>query len=364
MKLLELTRSFYPSVGGFEKSIMDKTKIYDALGIEYKIVATDFYNRLSGEGRLPNVVYLKQFTPYNITPALFKYLRNDYDVVSINLIGRFYSDVAIQYFSRTKTKIILTPHSFYHTDRYKVIKRLLQRQIFPYLLKQIDALITFTEYEKNEWMTHYNIPEEKIFVIPHYIETVDYQESKIENRETKYLLYVGRNDINKKFDVLIESFLQIHHSEYALYLTVNLADVRQDLQERVKNHPRIQLLGYVSEDQKQNLLMHAEAIVVPTSWEAFGYVAFEASRYAQPLLCSDIPVYRELLDGRGVIYFQNTVHSLTNALQKFVLLNKEEKQVMGAANFRRLSEFTFEKSTARYRALFERLLTADYKSKK
>jgi|GEM_PF-2761543 len=355
MKLLELTRSYYPSVGGFEKSIMDKTKIYEALGIDYKIVTTDFSSKLSGEKRLANVVYLRQYTPYNITPFLFKHLSEEYDVVNINLLGRFYSDVAIQYFSGTKTKIILTPYSFYHTDRYKLIKRFLQRSVFPYLLKRIDALITFTQYEKNEWSTCYSIPEEKIVVIPLYLETTEYQKSKIEGKKNRYILYVGRNEINKKFDILIESFLQLNNADCQLYLTLNLSDIRSDLQQRVKDNSQIHFLGYVSEEQKRNLFQHADAVVFPTSWEAFGYVAFEASAYAKPLLCSNLPVFRELLDSHGVMFFQNTVDSLTATLRKFLSLPEEKRQAMGLVNYRHLSNFTFEKAKMQYQALFERL---------
>ena len=40
MKILELTRSFYPSIGGMEKFVDDRLKIYKSLGYEYKVITT------------------------------------------------------------------------------------------------------------------------------------------------------------------------------------------------------------------------------------------------------------------------------------------------------------------------------------
>lgn len=355
MKLLELTRSYYPAIGGFEKSIYDKTKIYNAFGINYKIITTDFYSKLSDQKRDSSIVYLKQFTPYNITPSLPQYLTDDYDVVNINLLGRYYSDYAIQHYSKTKTKIILAPHSFYHGNRYGSIKSFLEKWTFPYLLKKIDALIAFTEYEKAEWIYRYQIPAEKIFVIPHFVELGEHKVKERYDDLGKYFLYLGRNDINKKSDLLIESFLRLKNNEHSLAMTLTLSDVRSNLRERVQQDKRILLLGYVEEAQKQELLAHADAVVFPTTWEAFGYVAFEASIYSKPLLCSDIPVFRELLDDRGVIYFQNTIDGLSGAFSTYLTLAEKSKKRIGAVNRRNVKKYSFETSVKLYKELFKRI---------
>ena len=354
MKLLELARSYYPSVGGFEKSIWDKTKIYDALGIDYKIITTDFNFPPKTGLRLPEVIYVKQYTPYNITPSLYKHMQGNYDVVNINLIGRFFSDAAIQYFSRRKTKIILTPHSFYHSERYSSIKRFVQSRVFPYLLKKIDMLVAFTEYEKTLWVSRYGVPPHRIVVIPHYIANNDLQkkEEATESRE-KYILYLGRNDVNKRPDMLLQSFLQLKQIELSLFLTLNENDLDPLLRAAVLSDKRIKLLGCVSDEYKNRLLQQADAVAVPTIWEAFGYVAFEASQYAKPLLCSNIPVFNELLDKKGVLFFDNTVESLAKTLYGYDQLTEEKKKKMGKHNQMNLRRFTFQESIRKYKTLFE-----------
>ncbi|MFA6541879.1 MAG: glycosyltransferase family 4 protein [Bacteroidota bacterium] len=354
MRLLELTRSYYPSIGGFEKSIYDKTRIYQALGIDYNIITTDYYSQLSGEKRDSSVTYLKQYTPYNITPSIGKYLTTDYDVVNINLLGRYYGDYGILRYSKSKIKIILTPHSFYHGKSYREIKKLLEKIVFPVLVKKIDALVAFTEYEKNEWMIRYQIPDEKIFVIPHFVEEIQIPEGKNEAKR-KYFLYLGRNDVNKKPELLIESFLRLSNTQYELFLTLNISDISNALREKIKSIDRIKMLGYVDEMKKRQLLAQADVVVFPTTWEAFGYVAFEASLYSKPLICSDIPIFRELLDDRGVIYCSNTLNGFVDGLGKYCSLNEESKKTMGEINRLNAKKYSFESSLRRYKELFQHL---------
>src|SRR5690606_16808751 len=157
MRLLELTRSFYPSVGGLEKFVHDRLKIYKQLNIDYKILSTDYKTeKVDSKHAELEVSFLKQFTPYNITPGIFKYLRDDYNVISINLAGRFYSDFTILFSSlKKKAKIILTPHFTFHTNKYFLIKKVYEKIILPSLLRRVDKIICFTNYEREFWQKEF-----------------------------------------------------------------------------------------------------------------------------------------------------------------------------------------------------------------
>ncbi|MBI2430176.1 MAG: glycosyltransferase family 4 protein [Ignavibacteriales bacterium] len=357
MKLLELTLLYYPSIGGLEKSISDRLRIYRELGIQYKIISTDYDSKTNVGIRDPDVTYLKQYTPYNIIPSLHRYLDDDYDVVNINMIGRYYSDYAIQHFSRTKTKIILTPHSFYHTRKYHLIKRFVEKSLLPYLLKKIHALVVFTQQEKNAWMERYSIDGKKIFVIPHYIETAiqPMEGQQWNNNGSNCIVYIGRARANKLTDLLLKTFCRLKEIDYSLVMTISESDISNDLLSEVRRDKRITLLGYVSEEQKLDLLKNTSGVIFPTSFEAFGYSAFEASTMAKPLLCSDIPVFRELLSPHGVLYFANNEKSLSETLIKFQNLGSDEKKNMGLTNYHHLAEYSYSKSLERYTDLFKSL---------
>jgi len=356
VNLLELTRSYYPSIGGYEKSIKDKTRIYDSLGIAYRIVTTDFNISGQEKNRLPNVVYMKQYTPYNITPSIVRHLRGEYDVVNINSIGRFFGDFAIRYFSKRGVKIILTPHSMYHTDRYAVAKRFLQTTIFPGLLERVHFLIAFSEYEKSLWVSKYGFDNERVVVIPHYVDEIILENTNNAfATDERYILYLGRNGGNKRPDLLVKAFLENKEIKSSLYLTVDKHSFEPSVVKAISNDKRIHCLGTVSEERKDQLLRNADAVAIPTEWEAFGYVAFEASQYSKPLLCSALPVFRELLDPKGTLFFENKISSVSAVLRHYERLDEKEIKTMGEVNHRNLSRYTFEQSTTKYRLLFERV---------
>ena len=98
MKILELTRAFYPSVGGLEKYVADRLKIYEALNIDFKLISTDFTSgKMDSAMARKGTIFLKQYTSYNWSPGIKEHLQSDYDVISVNLLGRYYSDYAISF---------------------------------------------------------------------------------------------------------------------------------------------------------------------------------------------------------------------------------------------------------------------------
>lgn len=355
MKLIEFTRSFYPSIGGMEKFVAERLEIYSALKISFQLVTTDHSTEKVGESNHLNVIRLKQFSPYNIAPEIFLHFK-ECDVVSINYIGRFYSDIAILKYSRRKTKIILTPCFSFHTERLAFVKNIFLRFIFPILLAKTDAIIAFTEHEKKFWMSEFGIDSNKIFVISPYVDLTKISSKKdglLQSFSVPFFLYIGRFSSNKKTELLISTFIRLQELKFNLYLTIRKSDVPKPLRELAEADKRIHFMGFVDEEKKRELLEECSAVVFPTTWESFGYVAFEAASYKKPLLCSDIPVFRELLNDQGTIFFDNTEESLSDALLNFSSKNENERKTMGEANYQNSQRFTFESSVKAYMELFK-----------
>jgi glycosyltransferase involved in cell wall biosynthesis len=352
VRLLELTREYYPSVGGLEKFVHDRTLIYQQLGIQHSVITTDFSTeKISAEEHRYPVTVLRQFTPYNIVPSLHRYLTDEYDIVSLNLIGRFYSDYAAHHYRRKRQSIIVTPYFAFHTSRFSMLKRLMETIIFPRILERMDGLVVFTEYERQFWQEQFNVPIEKIFVIPPYISSLP--EPRLENPVSKpYILSIGRAGANKKTDLLLESFLHWNQCDIELKITIRPEDISQKLRRLVLDDTRIVLLGNVGDHEKHRLLQHCRALIFATSWESFGYVAFEAAQYAKPLLCSALPVLKELHDPGGVIFFENTAAGLHQALEAFNSLTEPERAAMGRLNEINAGRYSFERSVSQYQNLF------------
>jgi glycosyltransferase involved in cell wall biosynthesis len=354
MKILELTRSFYPSVGGLERFVANRLKIYDELGYQYRIVSTDFSSEKRDDSKARNdVEFLKQYTPYNIAFGLRKVLRDDYDVVSVHLLGRRYSDLAIRLASKRGAKVVLTPHFSFHTPKYATLKRLHERFVAGGTLKRVDRLICFTETEREFWRERFALPSEKIAKIPHFFEPPIAAPSAPPT-DKKYLLYVGRIAPNKRLDLAIAAFRETNYDgEFAI--TGDPRDLPEETRRHFDEDRRLRSLGYVSEEEKAAWLSRAEALVFPSDYEAFGATLFEASAYRRPVLCSSLDVFREIMDPRGAMFFKNETASIRETFERFDNRSAEEKRAMGERNYENLGGFRFERIVEEYRRLFEDL---------
>ncbi len=354
MKLLEITRSYYPTVGGMQRFIAERKMIFEELGINCTTVTSTFESGKKDLGLVEHdIIRLQQYTPYNIVFGLQKYLTDEYDYVSVNLLGRYMSDYAIRYYAHRRQKIILTPYLAYHTDKWQFIKNHFVKYVFPKQLDEADVVIALSNYEKDFWMSEYQVPSEKIFTIHPYLEIT--QPSRTEGavlEGDKYLLYLGRSGKNKLTDMLLRAFMEIQDNSVSLVLTLSPSDIHEDIRSTVVGHKRIKLIGFVNEKMKKVLLRDCEGIVFPTSWESFGYAPFEASAFAKPILCSDLPLLRELHSPEGVIYFKNEIEDVQRAIISFIELSDEQKRIMGGVNYSHLQKYSYGIALGKYRDMF------------
>jgi len=353
MKILEIARSYYPSVGGLEKFLSDRFHMYKKLNIDFDLIATDFNTGKFDESkRVENIRLIKQFTPYNITPSIREFLSTEYDLMSINQVGRFFSDYAIRWAKKNGVKILLTPHFTFHTERNKLIKKIIEQTLVKNGLNLVDAIVCFTEVEKRYWVILNPEIEKKIHVIPHSFISKKLNEEDIS--DDKYLLYLGRYEKNKRVDLLLKAFEQAKCSNLKLKLTINARDLPKELIHFQKNRD-ISFLGYINDIEKESLLKKCSALILPSDFEAFGIVLLEASNYYKPILCSNLEVFGEVLDHKGAIKFSNNVDGLTNALKIFQSLSLGQKSEMGRINFYNLQKFDIDIIYKKYDAVYQLL---------
>ncbi len=354
MKILEIARSFYPSVGGLEKFLEDRFLMYDALSIDFDLIATDYKTgKVDESKRLRNTIFVKQFTSYNITPSIYKFLSTNYDLVSINQIGRFFSDYSIRWAKKNGIKILLTPHFTFHTGKNRIIKNIIEHSIVKNGLNLVDAIVCFTEVEKRYWVKLNPGIEKKIHVISHSF--IPQQVSKEDTSDEKYLLYLGRYEKNKRVDLLLEAFEKAKCHNLKLKLTISESDLPLGLRQFIENKD-ISFLGFVNDTVKESLLKKCSALILPSDFEAFGIVLLEASNYYKPILCSDLEVFDEVVDSKGTIKFLNNVSELIDALNKFQSISSEQKSKMGEINFQNLRRFDIKFIYKMYEAMFSQII--------
>jgi glycosyltransferase involved in cell wall biosynthesis len=100
--------------------------------------------------------------------------------------------------------------------------------------------------------------------------------------QTPFVLYCGRIDSHKgcqeMFDYFLE-FKKLHQSPLQLKLT-GVASMA------IPQHPDIQFLGFVSQDEKRRLMRNANAFIMPSENESLSIVTLEAMAQETPVLAN------------------------------------------------------------------------------
>src|SRR5688572_5334450 len=124
----------------------------------------------------------------------------------------------------------------------------------------------------------------------------------------RFVLYVGRIDVNKGCAELFALFLAYLHVSY-----LRLKDREIDLVligtpvMPIPNHPRIRHLGFVSDADKFDVLAAADVLVMPSYYESLSMVALEAWALGRPVLANarcDVLVGQCLRSNAG-LYYEN-----------------------------------------------------------
>jgi phosphatidylinositol alpha-mannosyltransferase len=113
--------------------------------------------------------------------------------------------------------------------------------------------------------------------------------------EGPLVLFVGRADPRKGLPLLLQAFARVRSRQPALRLWLAGVSEHDLLQQRQATHG-VRALGYVEPAMLPALYAAASLVCAPsTAGESQGLVLLEAMASGKPVVCFDIPGYRELL---------------------------------------------------------------------
>jgi len=224
-------------------------------------------------------------------------------------------------------------------------------------IRRAKKIIVPSYFVKNDIIKNFKINPDKIRVVSEGLSNlprIDLGEEylKTKNIISPYLLYVGNCYPHKNLEKLIEAFeiLKKENPELKLVLVGKQNYFSQRLQSSIKNHQSsIIFYGYASDEELATLYKHASLYVFPSLMEGFGLPPLEALSFGLPVVCSDIPVFHEVLNGAAAYFNPKDAEDMANAisaaLQDAEKRNKiltEGNKVLLRYNNRHHSEETLE----------------------
>ena len=167
--------------------------------------------------------------------------------------------------------------------------------------------------------------------------------------DKNYFLYVGKRDSYKNFLFLLRAFSKFVKTS-DVYLVCFGGPTQSNAESRmIKKHKLENRIIFVSDKfaNINDLYRNAIAFINPSRDEGFGITNLEALSNKCPVLCSDIPVFREVLSNCGIYFDPFSENSLLEKMRKLELNNlKIDDEATYQANRPDYSWFTAAKKTA------------------
>lgn len=175
--------------------------------------------------------------------------------------------------------------------------------IIPRIVKKSKAIITVSETIKKELVNHFKIDTNKITVVYNKLNTslINSTEEKPSNltKNEPFYLMVGSNNPRKNF-AFVEKIFTNQLTDKKLVI-VGADHSSFNTSESINNQNIIRLKNATSNELAW-LYKNTMALINPSFYEGFGIPNIEAMYFKVPILCSNIPVFKEV-SGDYASYF-------------------------------------------------------------
>ena len=253
--------------------------------------------------------------------------------------------------------------------------RALKTRLFPIyrrLMLEIgaraDRIIAVSEASRADIVEHLNIPPDRhdtvkvIYngVSPNFVPAPVADPLRDDPTRPRTLLYVGRSDPYKNLTLLIQAFAQARQTApFPLTLKIlGPPDPRYpeagQLVKELGLENAVLWAGYQTNSALVKAYQDADLVVLPSRYEGFGLPVVEAMACGTPMVCSDIPVLKEI-GGEAAFYTPlGSIPGLAEGIMT-VLTDAPLRRTLIARGFEQARLFTWANAARQTIALYKDL---------
>ena len=158
--------------------------------------------------------------------------------------------------------------------------------------QKISVFLVLNNFVANK-VKSYGIDESKIVVRPNFFSLKSFNGKIVYN---PYFVYIGLIHKSKGIRILIEAFEKARLPDnFCLYIAGTGSDVSY-IKEKQKNNKNIIYKGYVTGNDKYDLISRATGLIYPSLWyENFPRSILEAYSFSKPVIATKLGSMRELV---------------------------------------------------------------------
>jgi glycosyltransferase involved in cell wall biosynthesis len=176
---------------------------------------------------------------------------------------------------------------------------------------------------------------------------------------TDYLLAVGHLEPRKNLVRLVEalSVLRAQGRPLGLVIVGNDSGEGASIAAAVRHNrldDHVRLLQGVRDEDLCAIYRGSALVVIPSTYEGFGIPVLEAMAASRPLVCSDLPVFRELTKSRGAYFPPLDTAAMAAAIAE-VLDSPERQSALVGYGQQRVRDFAFASLAGELERLYHTL---------
>jgi alpha-1,3-mannosyltransferase len=306
MKILHVTRQYFPQVGGIENVIWNLAKRQISAGHTVQIGCLNRPFQRAGkvlpaqetyEGALIHRLPFWGPRQYAMAPGVLSLTRGC-DVIHLHSCDFFLDFLALTRPLHRKP-IVLSAHGFYfHSSNAGILKRLYFQSITRMAMRAIDAIVCASDQDMA--LARRIAPRSKVFHIPYGVDYEPLARFPIPGRDPNALICVERLADNKRQNLLLDCISQILPIRPEIRLTIIGPDagMRSTLEAQIRKmhlEGNVELAGGMTWNAMTDRLRRAAVWISATKYESFGLALLEAMAAGCLPVVQHIPAFRELI---------------------------------------------------------------------
>ena len=270
------------------------------------------------------------------------------------------------------TPFALTIHdaSLFLYRQYHPRSRLLAiRLLLPVLARRADAIITVSEYARNDIIQNLQLPQDKVHVV-YEAPAADFKPVTDEQRlaalrrkynlPEKYILAVGALEPRKNLTRLVRALSNLHKrgNPATLVMAGPMGWMMEGFERQIdklglKNYVRY--LGYVPAEELPGLYTLATLFAFPSLYEGFGLPPLEAMACGTPVLTSQYSAMAEVCADAAHLVNPRDEEELADALWQ-LLCDEGWRQELSQRGLERARLFSWQRAAEQTIAVYQHVL--------
>lgn len=367
MNVIHVTPSYPPELGGMENTVKELAERTARKKYTVKVVTSRFKEFKKSkttdnltECRLPSIrIYGIPVTIPCLPFRLFRLIEKD-SIVHVHYILNFSMDIAVIVAKLKKAKVIAHMHiDPLPSGPYGRFNPLYKKLVWKKVLPLADLVICPTEDYIENVTQKYNVLKNKCAVLPSGIDIMRFPvKPSLDISSPAKILFVGRLSRQKNVPRLLDAFRLLQKKHDSVLHIAGDGEERSSIESYIKTNdiPNVVLHGTVVGERLPALYASCDIFVLPSDYESFGIVNLEAMAAGIPIVASDIPGVRRLLQDSAILVSADA-QKFADAMA-WLIEDKEKRYELVSKGLQKVKNYDWDSITDKLLDIYKSLSPA------